>query len=75
MKKMILVLVIFLSINVLALERDQNISGSIYKNEPGLVTDKEGIHKIYKYGLAIAGVGAVMGAAIFLKKQKDNKEF
>lgn len=75
MKKIILVLVIFLSINVLALERDQNISGSIYKSETGLVTDKEGIHKIYKYGLVIAGVGAFMGAAIFLKKQKDNKEF
>lgn len=75
MKKLILLIAFFLSINVLALGKDQNISGSIYKNEPNLVTDKEGVHKIYKYGLVIAGVGAFMGAAIFLKKQKDNKEF
>ena len=75
MKKLILLIAFFLSINVLALGKDQNISGSIYKNEPNLVTDKEGVHKIYKYGLVIAGIGAVMGAGIFLKKQKDNKEF
>lgn len=72
MRKLILLLAILLSVNVLAFNNNQNIEGSIYKNETGLVTDKESIHKIYKYGLVIAGAGAVMGAAIFLKKEKDN---
>ncbi len=75
MKKLLLIVAILLSVNVLAFNNNQNIEGSIYKNETGLVTDKESIHKIYKYGLIVAGVGAIMGAAIFLKKQKDNKEF
>lgn len=75
MKKLLLIVAILLSVNALALGNNQNIESSIYKNEPSLVTDKEGVHKFYKYGLIVAGVGAVMGAAIFLKKQKDNKEF